>query len=134
MPVSMEELRPRLRDFDFTGLFVEGLGWNYYPAEPLAVLVDGREYSLKPVAEKAGFAVFECAPDQDGAVPPYPVRRKIESQVAKRAFEHMVVFADKERSTQVWQWVKRESGKPAACREQHFHAGQGGEPLLQTPS
>ncbi|MDE0165952.1 MAG: Eco57I restriction-modification methylase domain-containing protein [Bryobacterales bacterium] len=131
MPVSMEELRPRLRDFDFTGLFVEGLGWNHYPAEPLAVLVDGREYSLKPVAEKAGFAVYECAPDQDGAVPPYPVRRKIESQVAKSAFEHMVVFADEERTTQVWQWVKREAGKPAACREQQFHAGQGGDPLLQ---
>ena len=131
MPVSMEELRPRLRDFDFTGLFVEGLGWNHYPAEPVAVLVNGREYSLKPVAEKAGFAVFECAPDQDGAVPPYPVRRKIESQVAKRAFEHMVVFADEEQTTQVWQWVKRAAGKPAACRQQQFHVGQGGDPLLQ---
>ena len=131
MPVSIEELRPHLWDFDFTGLFVDGLGWNHYQAKPLAVLVNGREYSLKPVAEKAGFAVFECAPDQDGAVPPYPVRRKIESQVAKSAFEHLVVFADEQQTTQVWQWVKREAGKPAACREQQFHVGQGGDPLLQ---
>ena len=131
MPVSIEELRPHLRNFDFTGLFVDGLGWNHYQAEPVAVLVNGREYSLKPVAEKAGFAVFECAPDQDGAVPSYPVRRKIESQIAKSAFEHLVIFADKEQTTQVWQWVKREAGKPAACREQQFHAGQGGDPLLQ---
>ena len=131
MPVSIEELRPHLRDFDFTGLFVDGLGWNHYQVEPVAVLVNGREYSLKPVAEKAGFAVFECAADQDGAVPPYPVRRKIESQIAKSAFEHLVIFADKEQTTQVWQWVKREAGKPAACREQQFHAGQGGDPLLQ---
>ncbi len=110
---------------------MDGLGWNHYQAKPLAVLVNGREYSLKPVAEKAGFAVFACAADQDGAVPPYPVRRKIENQIAKSAFEHLVIFADEQRTTQVWQWVKREPGKPAACREQQFHAGQGGDPLLQ---
>ena len=60
MPVSVEELRPHLQAFDFPRLFVEGLGWNHYQAEPLAVRVNDREYSLKPVAEKANFAVFEC--------------------------------------------------------------------------
>ena len=59
------------------------------------------------------------------------MRRKIESQVAKLAFEHLVIFVDTEQTTQTWQWVKREAGKPAACREQPFHAGQGGDPLLQ---
>ena len=63
--------------------------------------------------------------------PSTPVRRKIEQQVAKLAFEHMLIFVDAGRDTQIWQWVKRESGKPAACREQTFHRGQTGEPLLQ---
>ena len=131
MPVSIEELRPRLQAFDFRSLFVEGLGWNHYQALPLAVQVDDRAYSLKPIAEKAGFVVYRCAPGQDGAIPSYPTRRKIESRVAKLAFEHLVIYLDDKRTTQVWQWVKRETGKPVACREQQFHAGQTGEPLLQ---
>ena len=131
MPPSVRQLRPHLQAFDFQRLFVEGLGWDHYQAEPIAIRINNHDYSLKPVAEKAGFAVFECAPDQDGAVPPYPVRRKIESQVAKRAFEHLIIFVGGQRVTSIWQWVKRESGKPAACREQQFHAGQGGDPLLQ---
>ena len=131
MSVSVQEIRPYLQDFDFPRLFVEGLGWNHYVAEPLAVLVDSWEYFLKPVSEKAGFQAFECSPRQDGTIPPYPVRRKIEGQVAKSAFEHLVIFTDEKKTMQIWQWVKRESGRPAACREQQYHAGQGGDPLLQ---
>ena len=83
------------------------------------------------MAEKASFAVFECAPGPDGAIPAYPVRRKIEAQVVKRAFEHLIIFVDAARTQQIWQWVKRQAGKPAACREHRFHAGQTGQPLLQ---
>ena len=131
MPVSIEELRPHLQAFDFPQLFVEGLGWDHYQAEPLALPIDGHEYALKPVAEKADFAVFECGPGSDGVIPEYPVRRKIETQVAKRAFEHLIIFVDAARTQQVWQWVKRQAGKPAACREHQFHTGQTGQPLLQ---
>ena len=131
MPVSIEELRPHLQAFDFPRLFVEGLGWNHYQAEPSALPVDGHGYSLKPVAEKANFAVFECGPGPDGMIPEYRVRRKIETQVAKRAFEHLIIFVDAARAQQVWQWVKRQAGKPAAYREHQFHTGQTGQPLLQ---
>ena len=131
MPVSAEELRSHLRAFDFPRLFVEGLGWDHFQVEPLVLPVDGHEYVLKPVAEKAQFAVFECAPGTDGAIPEYPVRRKIETQVTKRAFEHLIIFVDATRTQQVWQWVKRQAGKPTACREHQFHTGQTGQPLLQ---
>ena len=131
MPVSVEELRPHLQAFDFPRLFVEGLGWDHFQGESLALPIDGHEYALKPVAEKASFAVFECAPGPDGAIPAYPVRRKIEAQVVKRAFEHLIIFVDAARTQQIWQWVKRQAGKPAACREHRFHAGQTGQPLLQ---
>ena len=131
MPVAIEELRPHLQAFDFQRLFVEGLGWDHYQAQPVVVQANDREYSLTPIAEKIGFVVYQCAPDQDGAVPSYPVRRKIESQVAKRAFEHLVIFIDDRRATQIWQWVKREAGKPAACREHAVHSSQGGDHVLQ---
>ena len=131
MPVGIDELRPYLHTWDFPRLFVEGLGWNHYEAAPLAVDVDGFTYSLRPVAEKADFVAYVCAPDPDGAVPPSPVRSKIESRVAKSAFEHLIIFVDGAQTTQVWQWVKRERGKPAVPREQSYHPEKGGTPLLQ---
>ena len=131
MQVQVDELRPYLQAFDFQHLLVEGLGWDYYRAEPVSVLVDGHDYTLEPAAEKAGFVVYLCGPGADGSVPPYPVRRKIERQVAKLVFEHLIIFVDAGRALQVWQWVKREAGKPAACREQEYQEGQTGAPILQ---
>ena len=131
MPAAIEELRTPLQAFDLTGLFVEGLGWNHHQAEPLGVQVNEREYSLRPVAEKAGFVVYECDSSVDNSIPQYPIRRKIENQVAKLTFEHLIVFVDPNRKAQVWQWVRRESGKPPACREIAFVSGQSGDHLLQ---
>ena len=131
MTVSIDQLRPYLRAFDFSGLFVEGLGWNHYQAKPLGVQVNESEYSLKPVAEKAGFVVYECDSSIDNNIPQYPVRRKIENQVAKLTFEHLIIFVDPHQKVQMWQWVKRETGKPAACREIPFVSGQSGDHLLQ---
>ena len=131
MPVSIEELRPHLQAFDFPRLFVEGLGWDHYVTEPFVVRVNERDYTLHPIAEKAGFAVYECDSSVDNNVPQYPVRRKIESEVAKRTFEHLIIFTDPGRKAQVWQWVRRESGKPAACREYAVTTGASGDHLLQ---
>ena len=131
MQVQVHELRPYLQSFDFQNLLVEGLGWDHYRAEPVSVHVDGHDYILEPAAQKSGFAVYVCGPGADGSVPDYPVRRKIENQVAKLAYEHLIIFVDAGQTLQVWQWVKREAGKPAACREQTFYAGQSGEALLQ---
>ena len=46
-------------------------------------------------------------------------RRRIEREVAKAAHEHLVIFTDAARTLQVWQWVRREPGKPLAIRETH---------------
>ena len=131
MQVQVDDLRPYLQAFDFQSLLVEGLGWDYYRAEPVRIHVDGHDYTLEPTAQKSGFVVYVCDPGADGSVPPYPLRRRIESQVAKLAYEHLIIFIDAGRNLQIWQWVRRESGKPNACREQTFHAGQTGEALLQ---
>ena len=124
MTTSTGALRPYLQAFDFQSLFLEGLGWDHFQFEPLVLQVDGHDYTLGPVAEKAQFAVFECAPGSDGAIPDYPVRRKIETQVTKRAFEHLIIFVDAERTQQVWQWVKRQAGKTSSL---------SGAPFSHTP-
>ena len=131
MPVNVEQARHHLREFDFTRLLVGELDWNHHHALPLAVPIDGETVTLNAVAEKCGLVVYVCNPASDGEIPPYPTRRKIERQVTKSAFEHMIVFTDAGRTSQVWQWVKRQAGKPAVCRENAFHSSQTGEALLQ---
>ena len=131
MQTNTEELRGYLLNFDFRGLMVEGLGWDHHYGDAATVTVEGIEYSLNPVAQKRGFVIYECGPDTEGEIPAYPLRRRIENQVSKQAFEHLIIFVDAERSRQVWQWVRRESGKPDAYREQAFHLGQTGTRLLQ---
>jgi hypothetical protein len=117
-----------LRDFNFPGLFVEELGWDKHKAK-LSVPIENRTFELSAVAEKRGMAAFICK--CDSALPDYNIRRKIERQVAKSAHEHFIVFTDAAKTRQIWQWVKREPGKPAAAREHHFDRGQTGEALIQ---
>ncbi len=131
MPASIEELRPHLQAFDFPRLFVEGLGWDHYQSSPLVIEVDGGTYTLRTVAEKAGFAAYVCDPGQDGDIPPYPVQRKLEVRVGRTAFEHVIIFVDAQRTRQIWQWAKREPGKSPKPSRWEVREGQGGDPLLQ---
>ena len=131
MTTNTTQLREHLQAFDFNNLFVSGLGWNHYHGNSLQISIEGFDFELESVAEKAGFAVYTCAPGVDGSIPEYPIRRKIERQVAQRVFEHLIIFVDEAHTAQIWQWVKRETGKPAACREIPYRAGQSGTSLLQ---
>jgi hypothetical protein len=130
MPTQHQRIQQRLKAFDFAGLFTQELMWNHFPTRPLEIPVDGTTYTLTPVAQR-GMAVFECVPPTDGQFPKYAVRRKIDTQVSKAAREHIIIFHDHAKTVQVWQWVKRESGKHSACREQFFYTGQSGDALVQ---
>ncbi|HEY4977851.1 MAG TPA: hypothetical protein VII25_01680 [Candidatus Acidoferrum sp.] len=130
MGTEHQRIQQRLRAFDFTGLFTQELMWNHLPTRPLEIPVDGATYTLTPVAQR-GMAVFLCVPPSDAQFPKYVVRRKIDTQVSKTAREHIIIFHDHAKSVQVWQWVKREAGKPSACREQLYYSGQSGDALVQ---
>jgi hypothetical protein len=130
MSLDTERTRKLLRNFDFKTLFVEELGWDNYTA-PLVVPVDGRDYTLNAIVEKRGMVVFVYETEQNVSMPGYSVRRKIERQVAKSAREHIVIYVNSEKALQIWQWVKREAGKPTACREHRFYSAQPGDSLIQ---
>lgn len=130
MPINPAHARELVREFDFRRLFIEELGWDQHNAS-LAIPIDGREVALAAVAEKRGMVAYQCPAPSGERLPDYGIRRKIEHQVAKTAHEHLIIFTDAARTTQIWQWVKREPGKPAACREHTFHKSQPGEALLQ---
>lgn len=104
--------------------------WNHFRTRPLQVSVDKIAYTLQPVAQR-GMAVFECVPPSDDSFPKYSIRRKIDTQISKTAREHIIIFHDHAKTVQVWQWVRREAGKPSACREQIFYSGQSGDALVQ---
>ena len=129
--MRMDEAGRYLNDFDLAGLFIEELGWDNHPSNlPLTVEADGARYELDHVAQKVGLVAYRCAPGPDGEIPDYPTRRKIERQVAHASREHLIVYADAAETMQQWQWVKREPGRPDACREHPFYAGRSSRALL----
>ncbi len=124
--------RQYLKESEFENLFTQELGWDRY-TETLPVTVDETTYQLAAIAQKRGVVVFECpATETDGGIPDYPTRRKIHKQVAKSVHEHFIIYTDAEKATQIWQWVKREQGKPDACREHRYNRDEhSGESLIQ---
>ncbi len=128
--LNTSAVRRYLKEGNFPDLFIEELGWDHHSAV-LSVAVDGKEHTLQAIAEKRGLVAYLCPTSAGERLPEYAIRRKIEQQVAKTVREHVIVFIDSDKTTQIWQWVKREPGKPAACREHHFHVAQAGTALIQ---
>jgi hypothetical protein len=131
MTLSVPRVRHYLRECNLEKLFIEELGWDRHAAQ-LAVEVDGQTYTLSTIAEKRGVQIFQCQPDTEGNIPDYATRRKIDTQVTKSAYEHLIIFVDADRTIQVWQWVARQPGQPAAYREHHYHPQHhSGDALIQ---
>ncbi|MEW6263924.1 MAG: DNA methyltransferase [Thermodesulfobacteriota bacterium] len=129
--LNRNRTRQHLKDFNFRTLFIQELGWNQHQTAPLNLTLEGATYTIEAVAEKCGLVIFVCHPGNSGEIPPYPLRRKIERTALKAAHEHLIIFVDTDRTTQVWQWVKRRLGKRAEYRQHPFRADQTGESLLE---
>jgi hypothetical protein len=129
--VNIDVMRRHLRRFDLVGLLVDELGWDHHGITVPPIEIDGTEYLLRAVAQKCGFVVFECSPHHDGCIPLAPIRRRIEKQLVKWAHEHLIVFVDAARTTQVWQWTKRRSDGPDLVRCETFYPGSSGNLLLE---
>lgn len=125
MKVEISQVRKCLKAFDFATLFREQLGWDKHNGK-LEIPIDGSTYSLSGVAQKRGFAAFTC-----DFIPDRATRLKIDNQVTKSAREHFVIYTDRAAGQQVWQWVRREPGKPMASRDHRFDTSQSGDHLIQ---
>ena len=126
MPIDRGRARQYLKDFDFRKIFLEEMGWDKYPSE-LHKQVDGVSYTFKGFAEKRGVAAFYCA-----AIPPdYGTRLKLDKAITKDHFQHLLVFGDQPNGRQIWQWMRREPGRPLTLRTFTHKVGQAGELLLQ---
>ena len=125
MPIDRARALPLLKGFDFRKLFLEELGWDKY-AVSLEKTVDGETYSLHAIAEKRGVVVFRC-----DRLPEYGVRLKLDKLIAKEHFQHLLLFVDQASGRQVWQWMRKEAGRPHTIRTFSYSVGQTGELLFQ---
>jgi hypothetical protein len=125
MKIDVQKVKSSLKGFDFATLFREHLGWDRHDGT-IEVMVDGRTFLLEGFAQKRGFAAFQCP-----AIPDRSTRMKIDHKLTRSVREHFVVYTDKEKGNQVWQWVRREKGKPVAGRDYKFHISQSGDDLVQ---
>ena len=128
MPLKRDRVIHKIQEFDLKAIFINDLGWNIYKARALQVTLDDQTYSLIPLAEKGGMVVYTCTTPH---LPDYATRRKLELEVVKAVHEHLIIFIDTAQTTQIWQWVRRENGKPDGCREHKYHRSQSGEALFQ---
>ncbi len=125
MKLDRAAVRKCLTAFDFATLFREHLGWDKHKTD-MSVLVDGQTFVLTAVAQKRGFVAYSCP-----SLPDRSQRLKIDHQVTKSTKEHFVIYCDKAAGVQVWHWVRRETGKPAASRDHRFETSQPGDRLIQ---
>lgn len=128
MPAFNQE---HLKNYSFKHLFNE-LGWDA-PAQqqPYSVAVGEATWLLEVVALKKGVQVLHCRPGAQGQIPDYAIRQKIERKITPDVREHLIVFTNEAQTLQVWQWVTRQSGKPAQYREVFFRQGEAPELLTQ---
>lgn len=131
MGINSKQVRKYLKQFEFKPLFVQELGWDHYEGQHLQVSIEGNTYTLNPLVEKRGMVLYCCSPDNKGRIPNDAIRRQIEKLVAKYVHEHLIIYIDADQTEQVWQWVKREIGKPIACRQHRFNKSQSGTALIQ---
>jgi hypothetical protein len=130
MTLSKARVQHYLNSFKLQKLFVER-GWDRYSGR-LAVSVNSESYDLDAIAEKRGVQIFQCRAENSDAFPDFATRRKIEKQVTKSAYEHLIIFIDAAETVQIWQWVSRQPGLSAACREHRYYPRhQSGEALIQ---
>ncbi len=133
MQYDHQEIRNYLKKSEFENLFTQTLGWEKYnTAQSLPIVVDETQFILTPIAQKRGMAVYECPQiASEQSFPDYATRRKIQKQVAKSSHENFIIYTNADKSTQIWQWVKKQQGKPDACREHRYEIWQSGESLIQ---
>jgi len=130
MAFDINSIRQKLKTFDLQKLFIEELGWDYHTAT-LEIQVESEIYLLNAIAQKRGMVVFLCSMQNNQALPTYPLIKRIETQVTKSVHEHIIIYIDYDKTYQIWQWVKREMGKPTACKKHTYHCSQPGDALIQ---
>ncbi len=132
MSLSKKEFSNYIKRFDFYGFFNE-MGWDNFKTTQ-AISIDDIVFNLKGIVEKRGFKILLCPPLDNGKIPDYNIRKRIEQNVTKLFQEHLIIFYDADKKEQIWQWVIRQYNKPIKLIETHYHCSQDPQLLYQRVS
>lgn len=114
---------------DFSGLFIEELGWNRPGRNPRSatIAVGEASFTLTEAASYKGVVVWVCP-----SVPPRPAQRAIDRRLTGESAERVVIFHDDR--LQVWRWpqARDAAGAGASRLVAHEHiVGRPNEALRQ---
>ena len=123
-------LKQAIKDFDFETAFIE-VGWDYWKGRAQSVNVGDDIFILHGVAQKRDAPVYRVEPMDDGSIPPREVRKKIDREVTKLSYEHLLIYADRAETRQIWQWVRRRPGERDKYREHTWYSSQSPERLVR---
>ena len=130
MPIPKKQFFELIKSFNFKSLFNE-MGWERDAATPLTVNASGQPYTLSRIAQKRGYAIFQCSPDAYGNLPNNQTRRKIFIEVQKHHHENLIIFCDQKKHAQVWHLEVKSPGKPIVRTEAEWNHPKTPEALWQ---
>lgn len=131
MSLSNSQIREYIGKFNFKPLFIE-LGWDALPGgHGFSVQIADGDFQFQTLTQKSGFQVFLYEAESSDAIPDRSTGLKLENKLTPLAAEHLVIFTDKQKTRQVWQWSKREAGSPPRISRDEYRAGGIGERLAQ---
>lgn len=109
MIIARELFSEYVKSYDFIGLF-NYLGWDRSKAKLTDVMIKNQTYKFTNIAQKSSFLIVECRAE-DGKIPIYSIRSRIDSELRKQVQEHMIIFCDGLNNEQVWLYSYRFNGK-----------------------
>lgn len=127
--MNKKEFSQLIKEFRFKELFNE-MGWDHIDKIE-SILINDKTYRLEAAAQKRGFVIFVCVSDNNQGIPQYNIRKKIDTAITKLHFEHLIIYIDQAKTSQLWQLIIREHGKPTVVREIKYFTHQMPELLLQ---
>jgi hypothetical protein len=131
MSLSKQQFSSLIKDFKFREIFNE-LGWdNDRSKQP--IIVEDTTWHLDAVASKSAFKVLICTAENE-EIPAKQIRRKIQKNVAKLFFEHLIIYCNHNRNKQIWQTAIRLPNKPIKIHEVEWNNNQDPELLYQRAS
>jgi hypothetical protein len=131
MPLDRKAALERLKQFNFTSLFTQELGWDWATSGTRTISVREQTFRIEPVAQKRGVQVFVIPAGSDGLIPPADVRAAIDREITKHAYEHLLIFTDGNKTEQLWLYPRRDAGRPVRLIPYRFDPHASNELLLQ---
>ncbi|NLD92189.1 MAG: hypothetical protein GX639_05920, partial [Fibrobacter sp.] len=132
MSISKEDFSKYVQNFQFRELFND-MGWNNDRTKQ-PIIVNEKTYLIDGIAEKSGFRIFTCVPADGESQPDRETRKKIERNVTKLFQEHLIIYYDSSKKSQIWQLAVRNAGLPTKVSETNYILTQDPELLYQRTS